>query len=44
MIPNSNSNGLTPMMKQYLEIKEEYSEEILFYRMGDFYEMFFNDA
>ena len=44
MIPNSNSNGLTPMMKQYLEIKEEYCEEILFYRMGDFYEMFFNDA
>ena len=43
MIPNSNSNGLTPMMKQYLEIKEEYFEEIL-YRMGDFYEMFFNDA
>ena len=30
MIPNSNSNGLTPMMKQYLEIKEEYFEEILF--------------
>ena len=44
MMPNSNSNGLTPMMKQYLEIKEEYFEEILFYRMGDFYEMFFNDA
>ncbi len=44
MIPNSNSVGLTPMMKQYLEIKEEYFEEILFYRMGDFYEMFFNDA
>ena len=44
MIPNSNSNGLTPMMKQYLEIKEEHFEEILFYRMGDFYEMFFNDA
>ena len=44
MIPNSNSNGLTPMMKQYLEIKEDYFEEILFYRMGDFYEMFFNDA
>ena len=44
MIPNSKSNGLTPMMKQYLEIKEEYFEEILFYRMGDFYEMFFNDA
>ena len=32
------------MMKQYLEIKEEYFEEILFYRMGEFYEMFFNDA
>ncbi|HYH04230.1 MAG TPA: DNA mismatch repair protein MutS, partial [Bacillota bacterium] len=34
----------TPMMEQYLAIKEEYSEYILFFRLGDFYEMFFEDA
>ncbi len=34
----------TPMIKQYLSIKEKYPEAILFYRMGDFYEMFFEDA
>ena len=32
------------MMSQYLKIKEKHLDEILFYRMGDFYEMFFNDA
>ena len=32
------------MMQQYLEIKKEYSDYILFYRLGDFYEMFFEDA
>ena len=42
--PPSNSLGLTPMMMQYLLIKEEHSSDILFYRMGDFYEMFFEDA
>jgi len=35
---------LTPMMKQYLKTKEEYKDCILFYRLGDFYEMFFEDA
>ena len=35
---------LTPMMKQYFEIKEKYPDAILFYRLGDFYEMFFDDA
>jgi DNA mismatch repair protein MutS len=35
---------LTPMIKQYLSIKDEYPDAILFYRMGDFYEMFFEDA
>ena len=35
---------LTPMMKQYHDIKRKYHEEILFFRMGDFYEMFFDDA
>jgi DNA mismatch repair protein MutS len=34
----------TPMFRQYLAIKEEYPDAILFYRMGDFYEMFFQDA
>jgi len=34
----------TPMIKQYLSIKEKYAGAILFYRMGDFYEMFFEDA
>ncbi|UCG13939.1 MAG: DNA mismatch repair protein MutS [Deltaproteobacteria bacterium] len=35
---------VTPMIQQYLEIKEKYQDAILFYRMGDFYEMFFEDA
>ncbi|MGD9278326.1 MAG: DNA mismatch repair protein MutS [Desulfobacterales bacterium] len=35
---------ITPMIQQYLEIKESYRDAILFYRMGDFYEMFFEDA
>ena len=35
---------LTPMMKKYMETKEEYKDCILFYRLGDFYEMFFQDA
>ena len=35
---------LTPMMKQYMETKEKYPDCILFYRLGDFYEMFFDDA
>ena len=34
----------SPMMQKYLETKEEYKDCILFYRLGDFYEMFFNDA
>ncbi len=35
---------LTPMMKQYMEIKKKHQDEILFFRMGDFYEMFLEDA
>ena len=35
---------LSPMMQQYVETKKEYSDCILFYRLGDFYEMFFEDA
>ncbi|RLB97448.1 MAG: DNA mismatch repair protein MutS, partial [Deltaproteobacteria bacterium] len=34
----------TPMIEQYLAIKQRYPDAILFYRMGDFYEMFFEDA
>lgn len=34
----------TPMMKQYLKIKEDYADAIVFFRLGDFYEMFFDDA
>lgn len=36
--------NLTPMMQQYLDIKEKYKDCILFFRLGDFYEMFFEDA
>lgn len=36
--------SLTPMLSQYLEIKKNYTDAILFYRMGDFYEMFQDDA
>ena len=35
---------LSPMMLQYMEIKDKYDDSILFYRVGDFYEMFFEDA
>ncbi len=37
-------DDLTPMMKQYLDLKRIHKEEILFFRLGDFYEMFFDDA
>ncbi len=39
-----SENNLTPMMQQYLEIKRDCRDTILFYRMGDFYEMFYDDA
>ncbi len=39
-----NEPGVTPMMAQYLEIKAQNPGALLFYRMGDFYEMFFEDA
>ena len=35
---------LSPMMRHYMETKKEYPDCILFYRLGDFYEMFFDDA
>ena len=37
-------NKVTPMMKQYLEIKNENEDLVIFFRLGDFYEMFFDDA
>lgn len=36
--------AISPMMRQYLQTKEEYKDCVLFYRLGDFYEMFFDDA
>lgn len=39
-----DKQNLTPMMQQYMKTKEEYKDCILFYRLGDFYEMFFDDA
>ena len=35
---------LSPMMKQYMEVKDNYEDSIIFFRLGDFYEMFFEDA
>ncbi len=40
----SSSAKLTPMMEQYVEIKKQYPYYFIFYRMGDFYELFFDDA
>ena len=34
----------TPMIMQYLKVKEQYEDTLIFYRVGDFYEMFFEDA
>lgn len=41
---DGKSMEVTPMMQKYLETKEQYKDCILFYRLGDFYEMFFDDA
>ena len=35
---------LSPMMQQYMDIKDNYEDAIIFFRLGDFYEMFFDDA
>src|ERR1700710_2367605 len=40
----NNLESHTPMMQQYLRLKAQYPDVLLFYRMGDFYEMFFEDA
>src|SRR5262245_15192124 len=40
----AGAENLTPMLRQYLEIKQQHQDAILFFRLGDFYEMFFEDA
>ena len=40
----AKADKLTPMMKQYMDIKSQNPNHILFFRLGDFYEMFFDDA
>ncbi|CCG86208.1 DNA mismatch repair protein MutS [Erwinia piriflorinigrans] len=44
VIDNKSLNSHTPMMQQYLRLKSEHPEILLFYRMGDFYELFYDDA
>jgi DNA mismatch repair protein MutS len=43
-LSTQKSNGHTPMMQQYLRIKSDYPHMLVFYRMGDFYELFYDDA
>src|ERR1700736_6790341 len=43
-VPSQKSAEHTPMMQQYLRIKAQHPDVLLFYRMGDFYEMFYDDA
>lgn len=43
-VKNSPAEKVTPMMQQYLRIKADYPNMLVFYRMGDFYELFFDDA
>ena len=42
--PAGSAPGVTPAMRQYLDAKQQYRDAILFFRMGDFYEMFYEDA
>src|ERR1700738_625522 len=42
--PTDTLKTHTPMMQQYLRIKADYPDTLLFYRMGDFYELFYDDA
>ena len=41
---NTDTSSHTPMMQQYLRLKAQHPDVLLFYRMGDFYEMFYDDA
>ena len=43
-IADINKNDLAPMMRHYVDMKENYMDVLLFYRLGDFYELFFEDA
>ncbi|MBQ3785689.1 MAG: hypothetical protein II799_00270, partial [Lachnospiraceae bacterium] len=43
-LSNEEYDALSPMMKHYIETKDQNPDCILFYRLGDFYEMFFEDA
>ena len=43
-IPMAKKDSPTPMMEQYLKIKKNYQDAVLFFRLGDFYEMFYEDA
>ncbi|MFZ5547643.1 MAG: DNA mismatch repair protein MutS [Pseudomonadota bacterium] len=43
-LPMEDFSGHTPMMQQYLRIKDQHPDTLVFYRMGDFYELFFDDA
>ena len=40
----NEKSKLSPMMQQYMAMKEQYKDTLLFFRLGDFYEMFFDDA
>ncbi len=44
LLKDIDRDKISPMMKQYCEIKDKYADYILFFRLGDFYEMFFDDA
>ena len=39
----NTQKNVTPLMEQYMEIKKNHSDSLLFFRMGDFYELFFED-
>ena len=43
-LPAPDDSRVTPLMEQYVEIKGAHPDHLLFYRMGDFYELFFEDA
>ncbi|MDC6134638.1 hypothetical protein PPH41_44585, partial [Burkholderia gladioli] len=43
-LTEASFSGHTPMMQQYLRIKSEHPDTLVFYRMGDFYELFYDDA
>src|SRR5258708_12117093 len=42
--PGADLSGHTPMMQQYLRVKAEHPDKFVFYRLGDFYELFYEDA